>query len=157
MRKILALGLAAALCSCTTQRVLRVPDSELSLDGISIGDTEQTVISRLGPPDGRVETGEGTELRYADLVATVGWLEQQAPGVHRRVYELSGTGPSACTPAGLCPGMPMTAANARYGQALHAKRDTGNFLEYYGAKSSCWLQITAPAGTVQVIRVACEP
>ena len=157
MRKILAFVLATAISSCSAHRALGVPDSELSLGGVSIGDTEQTVIARLGPPDGRVETGEGAELKYPNLVATIGWLEQKAPGVSRRVYELSGTGPSACTPRGLCPGMPLTAASARYGKALRTNRETGDFVEYYGAKSSCWLQITAPAGTVQAIRVACEP
>jgi hypothetical protein len=157
MRKILAFVMAAAVSSCSVQRAVGVPDSELSLSGISIGDTEQAVISRLGPPEGRVETGEGIELRYPGFVATVGWLEQQASGVPRRVYELSGTGHSACTPAGLCPGMPIAAANARYGEASQIHREAGGTLEYYGAKSSCWLQLLAPTGTVQVIRVACEP
>jgi len=157
MRQIFALTLMVMASGCATQAASEVRDAELSLSGVSLGDTEQAVISRLGPPEQTVQTGEGIELKYPGLTVSTGWLEQEAPGLPRRVYELAGTGTKACTPAGVCPGMPISAAIAHYGQPLRTERETGTFLEYYSAESSCWLQLKAATGTVESIRVVCQP
>src|SRR5690606_6292941 len=98
-----------------------------------------------------------TELHYSGLVVTVGWLEQRDPDRERRVTALLGTGPSACTPRGLCPGMPVAAANRLYGAPVAAQRETGKFLEYYPDEPGCWLQVADDAGTVRSVAVACMP
>jgi len=147
---ILITGMVAAADSA-------IPDSELGLGGISLGDTEAQVLSVLGPAQNRSETGEGTALEYPGLTVLIGWLEQQAPDKQRHVLHLISTGASACTPAGICPGTSVTKALATYGQPATAKRETGNFLEYYSRQSSCWLQLGTSDGTVRSISAVCQP
>ena len=154
MRNILALSvliLAAPAWCC------EVPSSELSIGGVVSGATEASVLRLLGEPPQRVETGEGTELQYPGLVVTVGWLEQHAAGVQQRVLALRGTGPKACTPRGLCPGMPAPEVSRLYGPSEPVQRESGTFVEYQPEGISCWLQVSAPAGTVQTVAVACQP
>jgi len=154
MRNILA-ALAIALSASATTGTF--PASELSIGGVTSGATEGDVLTHLGSPTRRVETGEGTELHYPGLVVTVGWLEQKAPGSQRRVIALFGTGRNACTPQGICPGMPASAVVRLYGHAQQTERETGSFLEYQPAGLSCWLQISAPSGVIQTVAVACQP
>lgn len=134
-----------------------IPSSELSIGGVASGDTEASVLRLLGEPSHRVDTGEGIELQYPGFVATVGWLEQRDAGVQRRVLALRGTGPKACTPRGLCPGMPVSEVRRLYGPSVPVQRESGTFVEYQPAGLSCWLQISAPAGTVEAVAVACQP
>ena len=134
-----------------------LPPSELSIGGVVSGATEASVIRLLGAPSRRVETGEGTELQYPGLVVTVGWLEQRAAGVQQRVLALRGAGPEACTPRGLCPGMPASEVSRLYGPSLPVQRETGTFVEYQPADLSCWLQVSAVADTVEAVAVVCQP
>ena len=134
-----------------------LPPSELSIGGVVSGAAEASVIRLLGEPSRRVETGEGTELQYPGLVVTVGWLEQRAAGVQQRVLALRGTGPAACTPRGLCPGMPASEVSRLYGPSVPVQRETGTFVEYQPADVSCWLQVSASADTVEAVAVVCQP
>jgi hypothetical protein len=134
-----------------------MPASELSIGGVVSGATEASVLRILGEPLQRVETGEGTELKYSGLVVTVGWLERRAAGVQQRVLALRGTGPDACTPRGLCPGMPASQTSRLYEPSEPVQRESGSFIEYQPAGISCWLQVSALAGTVQTVTVACQP
>ena len=154
MRYILAaLTLALASSAC----IAGIPASELSIAGVATGDTEASVVTSLGTPTKRVDTGEGTELHYPDLMVTLGWLEQEAPGRQRRVLAILGTGRGTCTPKGLCPGMPSSVAVRLYGATGPTLRETGTFLEYQPTNVSCWLQISAPADVIQSVAVACQP
>lgn len=134
-----------------------INDNELNLNGVSLGDSEERVLSVLGEPQERFETGEGTEFRYTGLTVSIGWLEQQAPGKWRRVWALRGTGAAACTPAGICPGMALDRARAIYGAPVAAKRDYGTLLEYSSIESSCWLQLDVPDGVIRAITAVCQP
>ncbi len=154
MKSILAPAFlaAAAVASSGT-----LPLSELQVGGIASGAAEADVVRQLGEPIRRVETGEGTELHYPGLVVTEAWLEQQASGGDRRVVALLGTDPHACTPRGLCPGMPVEAANRLYGSPVVAQRETGDFLEYYPKAPGCWLQLSVASGIIKSVAVACQP
>jgi hypothetical protein len=134
-----------------------IPPSEVSLGGVEVGETEKSVVEILGAPSERVETGEGTELRYPGLTLTVGWLEQAAPGVERRVFASRAEGRSVCTPKGLCPGMAVAEAARLYGPTESKVRETGTFLEYQPVGEHCWLQVNAPEGTILSLAVACQP
>jgi hypothetical protein len=134
-----------------------INDNELSLSGVALGDSEEGVRSLLGEPKERFDTGEGTEFRYTGLTVSIGWLEQQAPGKQRRVWALRGTGPAACTPAGICPGMAFERARATYGVPVLARRDYGTFMEYYSSESSCWLQLDVSGGVIRAIGAVCQP
>ena len=129
----------------------------LSIGEVEIGATEDSVRGSLGEPAGFRETGEGTELYYPGLVVTVGWREPQGPKVPRRVIALSGTGFDACTPAGLCPGMPLAEVTRRYGAAEPVQRENGAFFEYQPVGSHCWLQVRASADPVYRVDVVCQP
>lgn len=154
MRNILAL---IALLLAGNAHAAGPAPSELSIGGVEIGATEERVRSSLGEPAGFRETGEGLELYYPGLVVTVGWSELQGPKVPRRVTALSGTGFDACTPAGLCPGMPLAEVARRYGAAEPVQRENGTFFEYQPAGSHCWLQIRASADPVYQVGVVCQP
>jgi hypothetical protein len=149
MIKIIALSALVSVASA-------LPLSELQIGGIASGAFEADVIQQFGEPLQRLETGEGTELHYSGLVVTVGW-EQQAPGRERQVIALLGTGPNACTPRGLCPGMPVTAAYRLYGSPVAAQRGAGGLLEYYPEAPGCWLQLATVGDIVKSVAVACQP
>ena len=134
-----------------------IPDSELSLGGVALGDTEAQVSAVLGQAPSQSGTGEGVALQYAGLTILVGWLEQQAPGKQRRVLQLTATEPNACTPSGICPGAKVSKAVATYGQPVRAKRESGNYLEYYSHQPSCWLQLGTSGDTVRSISAVCQP
>ena len=134
-----------------------IPDGELSLGGVTLGDSESQVSALLGQPKKRSDTGEGIALEYPGLTVLVGWLEQAAPGKQRHVLQLNATGPTACTPSGVCPGAPVSKALATYGQPIKADRESGSFLEYYSNKSSCWLQLGTSAETIRSISAVCQP
>lgn len=134
-----------------------INDDELSLNGVALGDSEAGVLSILGEPHKRFETGEGTELQYTGLTVSIGWLEQQAPGKERRVWALRGTGAAACTPAGICPGVAFEQANAAYGVPVMTKRGQGTVMEYYNSESSCWLQLDVSGGVIRAISAVCQP
>jgi hypothetical protein len=154
MRSILALAtfvLATSAIGCEIQ------PSELSVGGVVSGATEASVTRLLGEPAERAETGEGIELRYPELVATVAYLEQAAPGVQRRVVALRGTGARACTPRGLCPGMPASEATRIYGPSTPVRRESGTFFEFQPEGLACWLQVAATGGIVESVAVACQP
>ena len=154
MQSILA-ALAIALSASAGAGTFQA--SELSIGDVTSGDTESSVLAQLGPPAQRVETEEGIELHYAGLIVTVGWLEQTAPGRQRRVLALYGTGHNACTPRGVCPGMPVSAATRLYGNTATTERETGSFMEYQADGLSCWLRISASSGVVESVAVACQP
>ena len=134
-----------------------LPPSELTIAGVASGATEASVTSQLGSPSERIDTGEGTELHYPGLVVTVGWLEQKAPGVQPRVLGLLGTGPQACTPRGLCPGMAASEVSRLYGPVASVQRGSGVFLEYQPEGLACWLQVSAPGAIVESVAVVCQP
>ena len=154
MRNILAV---VALALAVTSIAGEIPPSELSIGGVVSGATETDVMRHLGKPIKRVDTGEGIELRYPGLVVTVGWLEQKAPGAQRRVSAIHGTGPRACTPRGLCPGMPVSEVRRLYGPVTPVKRSYGSFLEYQPQDLACWLQVSAARAIVESVAVACQP
>ena len=153
-RSILALVVLVLAASVSAGEL---PPSELSVGGVVSGATEASVVGLLGEPLQRLDTGEGIELQYPGLAVTVGWLEQRAAGVQRRVLALRGTGPNACTPRGLCPGMPASEVRRLYGPSVPVQRESGTYVEYQPAGISCWLQVSAPAGTVEAVAVACQP
>jgi hypothetical protein len=155
MKSILAIVTLFAGLAAGSTSIIR--DSELSLGGVALGDSEAQVLAMLGPAPRQSDTDEGVALEYADLTVLVGWLEQQAPGKQRRVLQLTATGPSACTPSGLCPGAPVSKVEATYGQPVQAKRESGSFLEYYSGESSCWLQVGASGETIRSISAVCQP
>jgi len=149
---IVALFAGSAIGSTTA-----ISDRELSLGGVSLGDTEEQVLAVLGRAPKRYDTGEGIALQYPGLTILMGWLEQQAPGKQRHVLQLTATGVNACTPSGICPGTLVSKAVATYGHPISAKREAGNFLEYYSNQSSCWLQLGTSGRTIRSISAVCQP
>ena len=156
MRHTLAIALALIAGSALAADPA-IADAELSVGGVALGASESEVLSILGPAPKQTETGEGTALEYPDITVLIGWLEQKAAGKERRVIQLTGYGTSACTPAGVCPGVTVAQAVAAYGQPTVANRETGRFLEFYSDQSSCWLQLAASANIVRSVSAVCQP
>lgn len=148
--------LAVALLSGSVGDVA-VTDGELSLGGVTLGDPESKVLAELGQPVRQSDTGESIEFEYPGLTVLIGWLEQAAPGKSRHVLQLNARGQDACTPAGICPGAPLSKALAVYGQPIRSERESGSFWEYYSSQSSCWLQLGVSGDTVGSISAVCQP
>ena len=134
-----------------------ITDSELSLGGIALGDSESQVSTLLGKPQKRSDTGEGIALEYPGLTVLIGWLEQATPGKQRHVIQLKATDSRACTPSGVCPGTSIAQALVTYGQPIKVDRESDSFLEYYSNQSSCWLQLGTSGETVRTISAMCQP
>ncbi|WP_162434833.1 hypothetical protein [Pseudoxanthomonas koreensis] len=150
--------LAVALLSgSATDFGSAVTDEELSLGGVTLDDSESEVLAVLGQPVRQSDTGESIAFEYPGLTVMIGWLEQAGPGKSRRVLQLNATGQNACTPAGICPGAPLSKALAAYGQPIKSERESGSFWEYYSNQSSCWLQLGISGGTISSISAVCQP
>lgn len=142
---ILALGV------CSAKDHSLVPDRELALGGIELGDAESTVVKKLGEPRRITDTDDflNIELEYPGLTV---WL-----GEGRLVGAILSTSKRYCTPSGVCPGMPFAKVKAKYGPPLVADREDGRFMEYPSSQSPCWLQIAAKKGIVQSVGAECQP
>ena len=128
-----------------------VADQELSLGGIALGDTQASVLGKLGQPRRTTDTGDFLNIRM-DYPGLTVWL-----GEGHRVGEVLSTAKQHCTPAGICPGTPFAKAQAEYGSPLVADREDGTYMEYPSSQSSCWLQIAVSKGIVKSVRAECQP
>lgn len=129
-----------------------VPDSALSIGGISLGAEEAAVTAKLGQPTRRLETGDflNLELRFPGITV---WLGQGS-----RVGEILSTSPKHCTSEGACPGQAWKRVEALYGTPLVADREDGRYMEYYPQSDfPCWLQFAVESGRVRSIRSECQP
>lgn len=135
---------------CFAGKTSQIPDKELTLTGVGIGDHEARIFMKLGKPR-KVESAADhqIEFQYDGLVI---WL-----GKDRRVEEIYSTNSQHCTPAKVCPGQKLSYVRAKYGKPILAKREDGEFIEYAGVDSACWLQMTVRRATVKSIRIECQP
>ncbi|MBC8089385.1 MAG: hypothetical protein H7Z40_19140 [Phycisphaerae bacterium] len=141
------------------KRVQRtLPATELSIGGVSIGDTEASVLARFGTPTARVDDGEWIELQFDGLSV---WPQQPGSGLGdpdtRRVGEISSTSPKFCTPSLICPGQDFAEVEKRFGAPMIAEREHGTFMEYGGEGTTCWLQIALDQRTIKSVRTECQP
>jgi len=141
--------LASGVASAAEPSLVR--DNELSLGGIALGDTEATVLHRLGQPRRVTDTGDFLNIRM-DYPGLTVWL-----GDERRVGAVLSTSRQYCTPAGICPGMAFVTAEAKYGPPLVSDREDGTFMEYPSSQSSCGLQIAVSKRIVKSVSAECQP
>lgn len=143
------LGLLMILASAPALAVDgTVPERELSVAGVEIGQSPAQVTKLLGNAVRKVDTGEFVEYHYSRARVSVG---------ENMVYGVYSDHPHACTPAGLCPGDGLDKMRFLYGPPVEADRETGLFFEYYATGASCWLQISAKGNLIASIAVACQP
>lgn len=139
------------------QDSITIFNQKLALGGVAIGNTEQSVLTKLGKPIRKTNNGEGIQLDYKGLTIWIGWFEEAKPGVPRRVYELFSTSKQYCTPSGVCPGLTFEKVKTKLGEPLVADREEGRFVEYPSSESPCWLQISVKTGKIHSIRAECLP
>jgi hypothetical protein len=144
---LIVLAASSSLASQTPS----ISDSELSLGGIALGDSEQVVLAKLGKPAHVTGTGDFLNIRL-DYPGLTIWL-----GEGRRVGEILSTASRQCSPSGICPGQSLSIATAKLGPALVADREDGRFMEYPSAQSACWLQLAVLKGIIVSIRAECQP
>jgi hypothetical protein len=146
------LAIALLFLAATPSHAKQAPsltDSELSLGDIALGDTQRSVVAKLGDPSRTTDTGEGIRLDYPGLTI---WLGQE-----HRVGEILSTSSAACSPSGVCPGQALAVVKGMLGTPLVAPREDGSFLEYPSSQSACWLQLTVLKGIVMSVRAECQP
>ena len=150
MRKILAIVLLVLAASPShAMQTSSITDSELSLGGIALGDTEQVVVAKLGKAARITDTGENLRLDYPGLTI---WL-----GEEHRVGEVLSTSSAQCSPSGICPRQSLSSLKERFGPPQVADREDGRFMEYPSVQSSCWLQLAALQGIIVSVRAECQP
>jgi hypothetical protein len=125
-----------------------VPESEISLGGVTIGESSERVTTKLGAPLRKVDTGEFIEYEYPHVRVSFG--ENEVAGLYT-------DDPQGCTPMRLCPGDRLDEMRSMYGAPIVATRETGRFFEYYAADFTCWLKISAQGDRIASIAVACQP
>jgi len=139
--KALVLALGASIAS---------PDAELSLGDIVLGQSEASVVRALGQPKSRTDRDSDylpVRLTYPGITVL---LDEQGVG------GLISTDKRFCTPAGVCPGIPLATAKQIYGPAWVTEIVEGSPVGYvYG--DGCWLEFSLESGNVQTIELACSP
>ncbi len=127
-----------------------VAERELSLGGVTIGDTAAQVAARLGEPKHKVPAQDFLDLHYEYAALRVSFNGGIVAGLHADKRD-------ACTPKGLCPGDRLEKMRTLYGEPIVSDRETGRYYEYSGGDAACWLQIRAKGKRVASIDVACQP
>ncbi|WP_206754683.1 MULTISPECIES: hypothetical protein [Cyanophyceae] len=124
-----------------------LPEQELRLGGLSIGDEGKTVIREFGQPS-QVSSSFYSQLDYPSFIVLM---------EGGTVIGMTSTSDQYCTPAGVCPGMDFEQVRERYGEPIVSDREDGRFMEYYTANSSCWLKIAVDGELVESVSVVCQP
>lgn len=127
-----------------------VPQGEISIGGITVGETSAQVRKLLGKPLRESKETDFLNLHYEYPSVRVSFHEGLVAG-------LQSMGPQGCTPMNLCPGKDVKRMLSLYGSPIVADRETGRYYEYYAQDFSCWLQISADVGKVKDVVVACQP
>ncbi len=135
----------------------RIRNSELAFDGVALGDTEASVLQKLGKPLRTTDTGEGRQLFYHGLTIRSGTFDKWDCGMQCRVDELLSTSPQRCTPSGVCPGMKLDEVKVPQGKLIVADGEGQAFVEFPSDESACWLQLALDNGIVTSVRAACQP
>lgn len=127
-----------------------IPEREMSLGGVAIGDFPRRVVSNLGQPTRQTQATDFLNLHYHYPHLVVSFSQ----GVVAGLFSDKRNG---CTPKHLCPGDSLKKMRSIYGPPLVADRETGRFYEYLAPEGTCWLQIPAKGERVLSIAVACQP
>jgi hypothetical protein len=126
------------------------PESEhLTLGGITIGQSEASVLVTLGKPQHRKEEDFflPITLIYRGLVVS---LDEQGVG------GVLSTSKKFCTPARICPGMTYAQVKKVYGSSDTYERDGAIFRDYLW-NDGCWLRLKFQADTVSAVETTCSP
>ncbi|PZU98655.1 MAG: hypothetical protein DCF32_19390 [Leptolyngbya sp.] len=124
-----------------------LPEQELRLGSLSLGDEGKTVIREFGQPS-QVSSSFYSQLDYPGFTVL---LEEGT------VIGMTSTSDQYCTPSGVCPGMDFGQVRERYSVPVVSDREDGSFMEYYPADSSCWLKLAVDSELVESISVVCQP
>jgi len=99
-----------------------VPRKEISIAGITIGESSAQVTTKLGEPSRKVETGDFLDYDYPQVRVSMG--EDVVAGLYS-------DDPHGCTPMQLCPGDSVAKMRSTYGPPVVSKRETGTFYKFY--------------------------
>ena len=124
-------------------------DKRLLLGGIGLGQSESSVIARLGKPQQR-------EVTDGFLPITLSY-----PGIHiylddSGVGGVLSTSSKFCTPAKICPGTTYTEVKSAYGPSDSHRQDASVFRDYFW-DDGCWLRLMFSADTVSSVGIMCAP
>lgn len=126
------------------------PQTPLTLGGITIGQSEPSVVARLGKPKKRTKVPDvflPVTLSYLGIVVS---LDEQGVG------GVLSTSREFCTPAGICPGMTYERVTAVYGKSDLYERD-GHFFRDYLWDDGCWLRIRFESDITISVETTCSP
>jgi hypothetical protein len=135
-----------------------VTEEELSLGGVSLGQTERSVLEALGAPSRRTDNSDGWQLHYDGLVVWLGYDDDESiRTATKKVFEILSTSHRFCTPSGICPGDRVEKVESTYGPGMSTQREDGKYLEYQPAGVLCWLKLLPHDGKIKSATVECQP
>lgn len=142
---------AVLLCGLAALGQLADAKHELAIGGVTLGQSEDSVVRSLGKPTSR-RTAQATDYLPITLAYPGFTVELDEQGVGR---VLSSNG-RFCTPAGVCPGMRFAEAQRIYGPAM-AVEQVDAAPKGYVFGDGCWLAFVVRSDEIETIEVACTP
>lgn len=146
MKRIVVMCLMFAALGCATHTAL--PEEEIAIKGVAIGDNEGKVIRLLGQPRLRQEGSGSYDVYYEYDGMTVSF----AGGMAESILAI---GKDACTPSGVCPGSPLSVLYDTYGVPDDESRKDDGKIIYRVRDSDCWMKFSVEVDRVRFIKIEC--
>lgn len=128
-----------------------IAPTELSIYTVSIGDSERTVLAKLGPPKYKRNSEKGAELNYFDFMELTVLL---TPGKDPRVMGLAST--KYCLPSKVCPKQPLKNATNILGSTRTLDVGNSSITTYITESPRCKVRMTSKKSIIEDIFIYCE-
>jgi hypothetical protein len=147
--RAIAFVLVLGAASCATRAPGLIPNNELSLAGVAVGDSEAVVLSKLDHPRRSVHPDDylTVQLESSGLIVSL--------DPHDGVGGIFSDRPGHCTPSGICVGTAFAEVEAMLGRPAVLNRDQSRYTAQFASKTDCWLEMVVHIDFVESIRVAC--
>ena len=145
-----------AICSTYAQAsdvsARKIAVTELAIHNVSIGDTERSVLAKLGPPKSKNSSGKGIDYVYGDIELLVAFTA----GPNRRVYGLMSFSPKYCMPSKICPKQSLKNAINTLGETRTLDIDKSSMTTYIVDRPGCKIRLVSEKSIIKYIGIGCD-
>jgi hypothetical protein len=147
--RAIAFVLVLGAASCATRAPGLIPNNELSLAGVAVGDSEAVVLSKLDHPRRSEHPDDYLTVQLESSGLIVSLDPQDGVG------EIFSDHLGHCTPSGICVGTAFSEVEAMLGLPAALNRDQSRYTAQFASKNDCWLEVVVHIDFVESIRIAC--